>query len=143
MSRLMDSRRKQSTILVSKRTVEDALRRANALASAWMQEDQNDPRVDEIQRVVDHLGSVLKKTPQQMRADGAASIEDYFDDAKMGDAARTLKREVDMIAKWHRQQRPAGTPSNEQKGLGYVPDTAVADRGIHASKKADGGASFT
>jgi len=139
MSRLIESRQKRSTILVSKRTVEDALRRANALASAWMNEDQNDPKVDELQRIVDHLGSVMKKTPQQMRADGAASIEDYFDDAKMGDVARTLKREVDMIAKWHRAQRPQGQPTNEQKGLGYVPDTAVAERGIHASdKKADG-----
>jgi hypothetical protein len=143
MSRLIANRRKQSTILVSKRTVEDALRRANALASAWMQENQNDPRVDELQRVVDHLGSVLKKTPQQMRADGASSIEDYFDDAKMGDMARTLKREVDMIAKWRRAQRPAaGQPTPEQRGLGYVPDTAVSDRGIHASRKKADGAGF-
>jgi hypothetical protein len=141
MSKMMADRRKRSTILVSKRTVQDALRRANTLGQVWMQEDQNDPRVDELQRVVDHLSSVINKTPQQMRADGAASIEDYFDDAIMGDAARTLKREVDMIAKWHRAQRPAGTgPTPENQGLGYVPDTAVADKGIHASdkKKADG-----
>jgi hypothetical protein len=137
MSRLISSRRKQSTILVSKRTVEDALRRANALASAWMAEDQNDPKVDELQRVVDHLSSVMNKTPQQMRADGAASIEDYFDDAKMGDAARTLKREVDMIAKWHRAQRPAGEITPEQQGIGYVPEHATKTM-ASAKKKADG-----
>lgn len=141
MSRLMADRRKQGTILISKRTAEDALRRANALASAWMGEDQNDPRVEELQRIVDHLGSVLKKTPQQMRADGAASIEDYFDDAKMGDVARTLKREVDMIAKWHRAQRPAGEITPDQQGVGYVPEHAT--KTMASDKKKADGAGFT
>jgi hypothetical protein len=145
MSRLIARRNeKKATILRSKRTVEDAIQRANSLAQAWMNENPNDPRLDELERVVSHLSSVLKKTPQEMRAEGATSIEDYFDDAKMPESANTIKREVDMIAKWNNQQRPAAQGVPGEKGVGYVPDTAVAQRGIHASKKqADGGAAFT
>ena len=82
-SKLIVRRSKKATILVSKRTVEDALRRANNLASNWMGQNDNDPRFNELQNITDHLSSILKKTPQEMRAEGAMSIEDYFDDAKM------------------------------------------------------------
>jgi hypothetical protein len=140
------TRRKKATILVSKRTVEDAVGRANSLAGAWMEENQNDPRINELQNIVDHLSSILTKSPQDMRAEGAMSVEDYFDDAKMGDQAQTIKREVNMIAKWHDEQRgkAAPAPAQQETGVGYVPDSAVSKGGIKASdkKKADGGAAF-
>jgi len=142
-SRLVANRKlKKATILASKRTVEDAVRRASALANAWMAANPNDPRLDELQRVADHLSSVLEKTPQEMSADGMSSIEDYFDDAMSPEAANTIKREVNMIAKWHDQQRPAAAPRTpEQQGVGYVPDSAV-EQGADASRKKADGAGF-
>lgn len=135
-------KRKNATILASTQTVKDAIRRANTLASTYMGENQNDPRVDELQRIVDHLSGILRKTPQDMRADGVTSVEDYFDDAKSPEMAQTIKREVNMIAKMHDEQRgQSAQPATPQdQGVGYVPDNAVADRGIHAS--AGGGAGF-
>lgn len=144
-------RRKKATILVSKRTVEDALRRANNLASTWMDIDPNDPRIEQLQNVVDHLSSILTKSPQDMRAEGMTSIEDYFDDAKNREGATALKREVNQIAKWHGEQRnntsqPAQvTP--EQQGVSYAPDSAVVmsseENSMAATdKKANAGGAF-
>src|SRR5271157_3829580 len=118
-------RRKNATILASTQTVKDALRRAQALAETYMRENQNDPRVDEIQKIVNHLSSIMRKTSQEMRADGVTSIEDYFDDAKATEVAQTIKREVNMIAKMHDEQRgqsaqPTTTP--QERAVGYVPD---------------------
>lgn len=136
------ARRKNSTILVSERTLQDAIRRANATVEAMMESDPNDPRIEEIERAVQHMSRVLKATPQQMRTDGVASISDYGDDAKMPAEARKLKGEVDMIAKAHNEIRGQAAPARQQE-VGYVPDTAVTESGIHASvKQADGGASF-
>jgi hypothetical protein len=115
-----------------------------------MAANHNDPRVDELQAIVDHLASVLHRTPQQMRGDGVASIEDYFDDAKAPQVAQTIKREVNQIAKWHdegRQQhaQPA-TPKTQEQGVGYVPDSAVnvmsSKEENMADKKANAGAFF-
>jgi len=128
--------KKKATILTSKRTVEAAIQRADTLGQVWMEGNPNDPRIDELERIVDHLSSVLKQGPQQMRQDGASSIEDYFDDAKLPEQANTIKREVNMIAKWHDAERPPAAPRTpEQRGVGYVPDTAVSKGGIHASDK--------
>src|SRR5271154_2343957 len=136
-------RRKNATILASTQTVKDALRRAQALAETYMRENQNDPRVDEIQKIVNHLSSIMRKTSQEMRADGVTSIEDYFDDAKSQQAA-VIKREVNMIAKMHDEQRgqSAGPATPQDQGVGYVPDNAVAEQGIHASVKQADGAGF-
>ena len=145
-SRLIASRKnKKATILASMQTVKDAIRRANGLASTWMNENPNDPRVDELQRIVSHLSSILKKTPQQMRADGVTSVEDYFDDAKSQQVAQTIKREVNMIAKMHDEQRgqSAQPASPQDQGVGYVPNNAVAEQGIHASVKEANGGGFT
>jgi hypothetical protein len=115
-----------------------------------MAANHNDPRLEELQAIVDHLGSVLKRDAQQMRADGVTSVEDYFDDAKSPQVAQTIKREVNQIAKWHdegRQQhaQPA-TPQVEEQGVGYVPDSAVnvmsSKEENMADKKANAGAFF-
>jgi hypothetical protein len=148
-SKLIVRRSKKATILVSKRTVEDALRRANNLAGSWMGQNENDPRFNELQNITDHLTSILKKTPQEMRAEGAASIEDYFDDAKMPDQATTLKREVNQIAKWHDEGRQQHAQPAEQPetGVGYVPDSAVVmssqEEKVMADKQANGAAFVT
>lgn len=147
-SKLIVRRSKKATILVSKRTVEDALRRANNLAGNWMGQNHNDPRLNELQNITDHLTSILKKTPQEMRAEGAMSIEDYFDDAKMPDQAQTLKREVNQIAKWHDEGRAQHAQPAEQPetGVGYVPDSAVVmssqEEKVMADKQANAGAAF-
>jgi hypothetical protein len=145
MSRLIkDRKQKKATILASTQTVKDAIRRANTLASIWMDENPNDSRIDELQGIVSHLSSILNKTPQAMRGEGATSVEDYFDDAKMPEVAQTVKREVNMIAKMHDEQRGQSaqpSPAPQERGVGYAPDHAVAERGIHAS--AGGGAAFT
>src|ERR1035437_3715269 len=138
-SKLVNRRNeKKATILRSKRTVEDAIQRAEAIKQAWVSENQNDPRIDELQKIVDHLSSVLGKSPQEMKTEGASSVEDYFDDAVMPEQAQTIKREVDMIAKWNREQRPQGTTPQNQ-GVSTVPDSAV----VNASKKANGAAFVT
>jgi hypothetical protein len=148
-SKLIANRKKRSTIISSKRTVEDAIARGGILASAWMESDQNDPRLNKLQNIIDHLSSLLNMSPQDMRQQGVSNIEEFFDDSVKPDVAQTVKREVEQIAQWTQEQRPAGSPTPEQQGVGYAPDQAVADRGIHASeeetdmKKANGGSFFT
>lgn len=147
-SKLVANRnQKKATILASKRTVEDAIRRADALGATWMKTNPDDPRLDELQRVVDHLGSLLKKTPQQMSVDGMSTIEDYFDDAKAPEVANTIKREVNMIAKWLDESRTQNAQpaeiTPEQQGVGYVPDSAKSvmsskEEKDMADKKANG-----
>src|SRR5271154_1545830 len=147
-SKLIGSRtQKKATILASMQTVKDAIRRAQLLGETWFAANQSDPRVEELQRIVTHLSSILKKTPQQMRADGVTSVEDYFDDAKSQQVAQTIKREVNMIAKMHDEQRGQSAqpakPTPQERGVGYVPNSAVAEQGIHASVKEANGGGFT
>src|SRR5271170_6893895 len=144
-SKLIGSRtQKKATILASMQTVKDAIRRAQLLGETWFAANQSDPRVDELERIVSHLSSILKKTPQQMRADGVTSVEDYFDDAKSQQVAQTIKREVNMIAKMHDEQRgQSAQPATPQdQGVGYVPDSAVSQQGVRASVKQADGAGF-
>src|SRR5271157_3797077 len=144
--------RKQSTIVVSKRTIEDALRRGNVLAESWMRENQNDPRLEQIENILAHLSRYMKMTPQEMRQDGVSTVEEYFDDAVRPDIAQKIKGDVNQIAKWHDEARaqhaqPAEiTP--EQQGVGYVPDSATTvmsstEEKVMADKKANGGFFFT
>ena len=56
--------------------------------------------------------------------DGTSTIEDYLDDAKQPQMAAQVKQEVDLIAKWRRQQRPlksseqnAGTKTGDALGI--------------------------
>lgn len=129
---------KKSTIVVSKQTVEQALNEGAVLAEEMFASNQNDPRIDELQNIMDHLSSVLNRDPQEMRADGASKIEDYFDDAVLPEQAQMIKREVDMIAKWRRTAKPAPAKNvmPGQKPAQQVPAMASAD------KKANAGAAF-
>lgn len=101
---------KKSTILVSKQTVEQALTEGQALAEQWFEANANDPRIDKLQDVMDHLSRILHQSPQDLKAEGVSSIEEYFDDAKKPAEAQMIKREVDMIAKWKRTAKPAVAP---------------------------------
>jgi hypothetical protein len=150
-SRLI-ARRKKSTVLVSKRTLDEAIQRATMLAENM---DPSDPELGQIEQAVDHMTQVLQ----------AGNIDAYVDDAVNPQEARKLKNEVDMILKMHRAQRDLQQVNN-------VPDSAVYQHGadqypsgaaesgqyeydpnmpqslhpisesVHASKKADGGAAF-
>lgn len=130
-SKLVMRRQKKSTVLVSKQTAEDALQVGNSLAQAWFAGDQNDPRLVKLQNAMDLVSSVLKKTPEEMKQDGVSTVEEYFDDTKQPDMARVVKKEIDMIAKLRREQRPAPPPQNQA-----APAMAMA------SKNANG-AAFT
>jgi hypothetical protein len=144
--------RKKSTVVVSKRSLEDAIRRANALASTWMEANSGDPRLEQIESIASDLSRYLKMTPQEMRQDGVSTIEEYFDDAVRPDIANKIKGEVNQIAKWHDEARsqhaqPAEiTP--ERQGIDYVPEHATQvmsseEEKVMADKKANGGAAFT
>jgi hypothetical protein len=130
-SKLIMRRQKKSTVLVSKQTAEDALRVGNSLAQAWFAGDQNDPRLTKLQNAMDLISSVLKKTPEEMKQDGVSTVEEYFDDTKQPDMAQAVKKEIDMIAKLRREQRPAPPPQ-----------TQAAPAMAMASKNANG-AAFT
>jgi hypothetical protein len=166
-SRLIVGRKKKSTVLVSVRTLQEAINRANMSVEQLMESDPNDPQIAQIENAVQHMSRILKANPQQMKQDGVSSISDYMDDAVKPEEARKLKNEVDMILKMVKGQR--------QPGVGNVPDSAVYQHGadqypsgatesgqyefdpamkhnlrpiaesVHASSKknADGGAAFT
>src|SRR5208283_6042917 len=115
-------RRKKSTVLVSTRTLQEAISRANMLVESLMDTNPNDPSINKIQGAVTHMSRVLNANPQQMKQDGASSISDYMDNAKMPAEATKLKNEVDMISKMQSEQR--GAQPGAPQGVGYVPDTA-------------------
>src|SRR5271170_7916914 len=110
-SKLIVSRRKKSTVLVSVRTLQDAIVRANKIVDSMMDSNPNDPVINRIEGAVQHMSRVLNANPQQMKQDGVASIADYMDSAKMPAEATKLKQEVDMISKMQSQQRG---PANAQ-----------------------------
>jgi hypothetical protein len=144
--------RKKSTVVVSKRSLEDAIRRANVLASSWMESNPSDPRLEQVENIVTDLSRYLKMTPQEMRQDGVSTVEEYFDDAVRPDIAQRIKSEVNQVAKWHDEARaqhaqPAEvTP--ERMGVDYVPEHATVmsseEEKDMADKKANnaGGAGF-
>jgi hypothetical protein len=137
-SKLIAGRSKKSTVLVSVRTIQEAINRANMAVEHLMETNPNDPQIEQVEDAVAHMSRILKANPQQMKQDGVSSISDYMDDAVKPEEARKLKNEVDMILKMNRQQRNPGQQVN------YVPNSAVAEHGIAASKKqADGGAAFS
>ena len=166
-SKLIIGRSKKSTVLVSKRTLQEAITRANMLVETLMESDPNDSNIGQIESAVQHMTQILKASPQQMTQDGASSISDYMDDAKLPEQARKLKNEVDMILKMHKAQRGA------EQQVSYAPDTSVIEHGadqypsgaaqsdtyqfdagmkqnlrsigesLHASKKQGNGAAFT
>jgi hypothetical protein len=134
-------RRKKATVRVSTQTLQEAIRRANLAVESLMESNPNDPRINKIEGAVQHMGRILNANPQQMKQDGASSISDYMDDAKMPAEATKLKQEVDMINQLHSEVRGQHSQPAEPQGqeVGYVPDSAV--QGLSASaKQADAGA---
>src|SRR5271168_2879603 len=136
------ARRKKSTVLVSTRTLQEAIQRANMLVENMMESNPNDPNINKLEVATQHMSRILNANPQQMKQDGVSSIEDYMDNAKMPAEAQKLKQEVDMVSKTQSEIR--GVQPGANRGVGYVPDSAVAEGGIHASQQnADqGGAGF-
>ncbi len=111
MSKLIEARQarkdKKATILTSVDTVRDAVSIGNSLLNAWTQEGLDDARVDQLAGIIDHLDGLLNSQPDQMMGEGVSSVEEYFDDSKSPETARQVKNEVDMIANWRNEQRPA------------------------------------
>lgn len=111
MSKLIEARQvrkeKKATILTSVDTVRDAVNIGNSLLNAWTQEGLDDARVDQLAGIIDHLDGLLNSQPDQMMGEGVSSVEEYFDDSKSPETARQVKNEVDMIANWRREARPA------------------------------------
>lgn len=106
------------TVLASKPIVEDSLEIAQSLRRAWTLDDVNDPRLEQLRHMERHLSDLLHTPPDQMVQDGTSTIEDYLDDAKQPQMAAQVKQEVDMIAKWRRQQRPLKSPHDYENGAG-------------------------
>src|SRR5579863_9839658 len=104
-SKLIAGRRKKSTVLVSVRTIQEAINRANMAVETLMESNPNDPSIEQIENAVQHMSRILKVNPQQMKQDGVSSISDYMDDAVKPEEARKLKNEVDMILKIVKAQR--------------------------------------
>jgi hypothetical protein len=94
------------TWLASKPIVEDSLDIAQSLAKQWTRDNRNDPRLPQLSQIVKHLSDLLHTPPDQMVLDGTSTIEDYLYDAKQPQMAAQVKQELDLIAKWRRQQRP-------------------------------------
>src|ERR1700675_1255539 len=142
-------RRKKSTVLVSTQTLQEAIRRANMVVESLMESNQNDPRINQIEAAVQHMGRVLNAKPQQMQQDGVSSVSDYMDNAKSPAEATKLKNEVDMIAAAYSEVRDSNSVEHgadqfhnapEQSG-GYSADPGMKENlrpiaePIHASKK--------
>jgi len=151
-SRLITGRsKKKSTVLVSKRTLQEAITRANMLVEELMESNPNDPSIEQIEGAVEHMSRVLNADPQQMQQDGASSISDYMDDAVMPEEATKLKNEVDMILKMHSKRHgphPVAEPVDMAQSDAYSGESQEVLRG-HSQfssarkKQADGGAAFT
>ena len=158
MKSRMVGRHKQATILVSKETMEMAIREGNQLAEKLMQTNPNDPLLDQLEEAIGRLSGVLTKGQSEMQQEGAAGLEDYLDNAKMPEAAAAIKKDVDFIAQQRQGARPeriideapmaeqpvqaAGNGSDafvtdrDDKGQPKTPETAVVPRVAAKEKKA-------
>jgi hypothetical protein len=96
MKSRMLQRRKSATMIVTKQTLEQAMGEARGIAKA-LESTPNDPRYKEVQTLYNDISGVLRKKPEDFAADGASSIEDYFDTARQPEIARELKSTVDRI----------------------------------------------
>lgn len=99
-SRLIARRRQQlkkATTVVSKQSLELALQEGQQLVEELINIDANDGRLDQLEQALSFLDSILKKSPVDMQAEGAASLEDYLDDAVMPEMAAKIKADVDLV----------------------------------------------
>jgi len=61
-SRLITGRsKKKSTVLVSKRTLQEAITRANMLVEELMESNPNDPSIEQIEGAVEHMSRTLNR----------------------------------------------------------------------------------
>jgi len=139
MSKLMERRAaatKKSTILTSPETVRDAISIGESLLNQWMQEGLDDPKVDQLASSIDYLKEVS----------AAPNSDSYLDDSYSPEIAQKVKQEVDMIANWRGEQRPAkvtqtapvGKPSMASKkdAAGSADSAFVTDRDEKGQPKA-------
>ena len=103
MSSKMIARRKTSTMLVTKESVEQAIREANLLAEQLMDTNPNDKRLDEISEAADRLSALL-----------TTGDDSYFDNAVKPNEASQAKLDVDTIAEARRIFRSNGAPMADQ-----------------------------
>jgi DnaJ-domain-containing protein 1 len=94
-SQMLNRRRKQATVLVSRQTLEQAISEGQALAEKLLQTNPNDPSLDQIEQAVARLQGVLQ----------SPNVEDQLDDAKQPGIAAEVKKDVDMIASKRQQAR--------------------------------------
>src|SRR5271169_639285 len=109
MESRMFNRHKQATILVSKNTLEQAIKEGNEVAEKLLQSSPNDPRLDQLEEAIGRLSGVLTKSQGEMQQEGASGLEDYLDNSKMPDAAAVIKKDVDFIAQQRQGLRSART----------------------------------
>jgi hypothetical protein len=108
-SRLIARRRQQpkkATTLISKQSLESAIQEGQALIDELIRIDAKDGRLDQIEQAISFLTGILKKSPVDMQAEGAASLEDYLDDAVMPEMAAKIKEDVDLIVSMKGQSTP-------------------------------------
>lgn len=97
VSRLF-ARRKKATTIVSKQTLEQAVQEARGAVERLMESAPKDSRIDQLQNAISFLESIINKSSVEMQQEGAATLDDYLDDAVMPEMAQKIKQDVDMIA---------------------------------------------
>jgi hypothetical protein len=141
--------KKKATTLVSKQTLEQAVQEAQILVEQFVNSNAHDARLDQLEEAISFLTNVLKKSPVEMQQEGAATLDDYLDDAVMPEMAQKIKQDVDMIAK----MKNAGTEGQEaapvlasssdfisdrdEKGEPQAPELAEVPRLASSFKNAD------
>jgi len=126
--------RRVATVLVSKDTLEMAIREGNTIAEKMLQTSPNDPRLDQLEEAISRLSAVLTKSQGQMQQEGASGLDDYLDNSKMPEAAASIKKDVDFIAQQRQEDRPKRiideVPMAEQpvQAAGNGSDAFVTDR---------------
>ena len=123
---------KTATTLVSKQTLEQAIQEAQVLVEQFMNANVHDARVDQLQEAISFLTSIIKKTPVDMQQEGAATLDDYLDDAVMPDTAEKIKQDVDMIAK----MKNAGTGQQGAAQVVAAGSDFISDRDEKGEPKA-------
>jgi hypothetical protein len=123
---------KKATTLVSKQTLEQAVQEAQILVEQFVNSDAHDARLDQLEEAISFLTNVLKKSPVEMQQEGAATLDDYLDDAVMPEMAQKIKQDVDMIAK----MKNAGTEGQEAAPVLASSSDFISDRDEKGEPKA-------
>src|SRR5208337_260907 len=129
MKSRMLTRRKSATMVVTKQTLTQALNEARGVAKA-LEKTPNDARYKEIQTLYNDISGILRKKSEDFAQDGATSLEDYFDTARLPEIARELKSDVDRIVALKNEVSRVPT---EAKQPAQAPVEAPAP--VHASQR--------